>query len=650
MGDHSAVGTDDEQRRQVFVRALLDDVNALERMLETGMIESGVRRIGAEQEIFLVDRACQAAPVAPQLLESLGRVDFDSPDDRPVFTTELAKFNLEANLPPWELGGDVLSRVEAYLDKLLELARAKASELGADLFLTGILPTLRMSDLSLDNMTPAPRYRALNDVTVRMRSGDFEVRIKGIDEFYTVHDNVMLESCNTSFQIHFQVGGDEFAALYNLAQAITAPVLAAAVNSPILAEHRLWHETRVALFQSSIDSRRTTELARGQRPRVHFGERWVERSVLEIFREDVARFRVMLTTEPVEDPMAKVERGEVPELLALRHHNGTVYRWNRPCYGVKDGAAHLRIENRVLPAGPTVVDQMANAAFYFGLMSALSETHPDVTKVLSFDDARTNFVAAARHGLRAQLTWFHGRTHAATHLILDELLPAAREGLTAQGIRAEDVDRYLGVLEERVRSARTGSQWALDSLAAMGDRGTRHQRCRAVTAGALARQKEGRPVHEWTLAQLSDADDWRHSYRTVGQFMTSDLFTVRPDDLVDLAANLMDWEHIRHVPVEDGDGNLVGIVSHRTLVRLLARGAAGQRQDPIAVRDIMKPSPVTVSPETPTLEAIETMRRHGVSCLPVVQGTKLVGILTERDLIAVTADLLDAQLREFYEP
>ncbi|MGD2116192.1 MAG: CBS domain-containing protein [Acidobacteriota bacterium] len=643
MGDHTVGGVDGEQRRQAFVRALLDDVNALERMLETGMIESGVRRIGAEQEIFLVDRTCQAAPVAPELLEKLDALG------QTAFTTELAKFNLEANLPPWELGGDVLSRVEAYLNELLELASAQASELGADVFITGILPTLRMADLSLDNMTPVPRYRALNDATVRMRRGDFEIRIKGIDEFYTVHDNVMLESCNTSFQIHFQVGGDEFARLYNLAQAVTAPVLAAAVNSPILAEHRLWQETRVALFQRSIDSRRTTELARGQRPRVHFGERWVERSILEIFREDVARFRVVLATEPVEDPLAMVERGEVPELLALRHHNGTVYRWNRPCYGVSDGVAHLRIENRALPAGPTVVDQMANAAFYFGLMSALSEAVPDVTKVLSFDDAKTNFVAAARHGLHAHLTWFEGRTHAAGNLILDELLPVARRGLALQDIRTEDVDRYLGVLEERVRSGRTGSQWALDSLSAMDGRGTRHQRCRAVTAGALARQKEGRPVHEWSLAQLADADDWRHSYRTVGQFMTSDLFTVRPDDLVDLAANLMDWEHIRHVPVEDHDGNLVGILSHRTLVRLLARGAAGHRDGPIAVRDIMKPDPVTVSPETLTLDAIETMRRHAVSCLPVVEGTKLVGILTERDLIAVTADLLDQQLRELHD-
>jgi len=638
MGDPTAGSFDGEQRQRAFVRALLDDVTALELMLEKDMVESGVRRIGAEQEIFLIDRAGEAAPVAPQVLESL---------DRPAFTTELAKFNLEANLPPWKLGGDVLRRLEDHLTELLLLASEKAGEYGADAFITGILPTLRMSDLSLENMTPVPRYRALNDAIVRMRGGDFEVRIKGIDEFYAVHDNVMLESCNTSFQIHFQVDGDEFATLYNLAQAVTAPVLAAAVNSPILAEHRLWHETRVALFQHSIDSRGMTQLTRGQRPRVHFGERWVDKSILEIFREDIARYRVVLASEPDEDPIATVQRGEVPKLRALCHHNGTVYRWNRPCYGVKDGVAHLRIENRVLPAGPTVIDQVANAAFYFGLMSALSQRYPDVTKVMAFDDAKANFIAAARHGLRAQFTWFQGKSHTAGNLILDELLPVAHEGLVAQGVRSEDIERYLGVLGERVRSGQTGSQWALDSLGAMGIRGTRHQRCRAVTVGALARQKEGRPVHEWTLAQLADADDWRHSYRTVGQFMTSDLFTVQPDDLVDLAANLMDWEHIRHVPVEDGDGNLIGLVSHRALVRLLARGAAGQRQSPVAVRDIMRPDPVTVTPETLTLDAIETMRRHSVGCVPVVKGTKLVGILTERDLIDVAASLLDEQLREF---
>jgi CBS domain-containing protein len=224
-------------------------------------------------------------------------------------------------------------------------------------------------------------------------------------------------------------------------------------------------------------------------------------------------------------------------------------------------------------------------------------------------------------------------------------LPKAQNGLARHGIAAADIDRYLGVIEARVENGQTGAQWALDSLSAMKGKGTRLDRFRAVTTAGLDRQKTDEPVHTWALARLEEARDWRHSYKTVGQFMTRDLFTVQPDDLVDLAANLMDWERIRHVPVEDDDGRLVGLVSFRALIRLLAQGTGAR--EPIAVRTIMKESLVTVGPDTPTLTALETMRAHQVACLPVVEGDKLVGILTERDLINVAAKLLDEQLRNF---
>jgi CBS domain-containing protein/gamma-glutamyl:cysteine ligase YbdK (ATP-grasp superfamily) len=637
MGDKDAEEFADQEQQRAFTRALLDDVEALSRMIDGGMIETGIRRIGAEQEIFLVDEGCMPAPVSTEVLERL---------DHPLFTTELARFNLEANLPPHRFGEDCLSRLEEEIRSLLALARQAAQESHAELLLTGILPTLALSDLSLENMAPVPRYAALNAAMVKARGGDFQVQIKGIDEFFTTHDNVMLESCNTSFQIHFQVGPEEFAQLYNLAQAVTAPVLAAAVNSPFLAEHRLWHETRVALFQHSIDHRSSAQLLRGQRPRVQFGEKWIDDSVLEIFRDDIARFRVMLSADVDEKPLEMVARGEAPRLHALSHHNGTVYRWNRPCYGVNEGVAHLRIENRVLPAGPTVLDEIANAAFYYGLLAALSKEHDDITKVMDFDDAKANFVAAARHGLRAQFAWIGGESATAAELI-QELLPMAREGLRSHGIYDADVDRYLGVIEERVKSGRTGAQWALDSLAKMGNEGTRSERFRAVACASLERQRKGEPVHAWPLAQLDEAMDWRHSYKTVGQFMTRDLFTVQPDDLVDLAANLMDWERIRHVPVEDEEGRLVGLVSFRSLIRLLAQGGRDSERGQVVVRNIMKESPVTVGPDTPTLEAVEKMRAHQVACLPVVKGDKLVGILTERDLINVAAKLLDRELRDF---
>ena len=641
MGEHDLPDKSDEIRLRRFMKAILADVRALERMLDENRFETGVRRIGAEQEMFLIDEHCRPKNMALDVLARL---------NDPEFTTELALFNLETNLDPQVFGGDCLRRMETQLRENLLRVRTAAEAEGGGMVLSGILPTLKKSDLTLDSMTPNPRYRRLNDAMAALRGGEFHFLIKGIDELDTTHDNVMLESCNTSFQIHFQVAPDEFAKLYNLAQAIPPAVLAPAVNSPLLLGRRLWHETRVALFQQSVDARSKVHQNRGLRPRVSFGDHWIDESVMEIFREDVARFRVVLATDADEDPEGVLARGDVPQLSALRLHNGTVYRWNRACYGVADNVAHLRIENRVLPAGPTVLDEMANAAFFFGLMSALADEYGDIRKVMDFDDAKDNFHAAARMGLRAQFAWLGGKEYTAQDLILEHLLPLARQGLEHHKIEQRDVDRYLGVLEDRVRSGQTGSQWMLDSLQAMKGQGTADQRLRTLTHIARERQKVGDPVHTWKLATLEEAGGWRSSYLKVGQFMTTDLFTVQPGDVVDLAASLMDWRHIRHVPVENNDGKLVGLVSHRSLLRLVGQGMLTQDEERhVLVEDIMKRNVVTVGPDTPTLDAIEKMRAHRVGCLPVVENDQLVGIITERDLVNVAATLLEEHLREAAE-
>ena len=637
MGEKQVEKVTDEQL-QAFTAALLADVRALERMLEKGMIESGVRRVGAEQEMFLVNAGFRPAPLAVEALQAI---------DDPHFTTELARFNLEANLPVYTFEGRFLSRMETELRRLLEHALERLRSLDAKLVLTGILPSLRLDDLGIENMTPITRYYALNESMKALRGGDFKTRIKGIDELFARHDNVMLEACNTSFQLHFQVGPEEFAFLYNIAQLITAPVLAAAVNSPMLLGKRLWHETRVALFEQSVDVRSEVHQIRGGRRRVSFGDRWVDRSVMEIFKEDIARFRAVLSTDLDPDPMEVVERGEAPKLSALRLHNGTVYRWNRACYGVHEGKAHLRIENRVLPAGPTVLDEMANAAFFYGLMTAAANEYGDVRKHIDFGDVKANFLAAARLGLKAQFSWIGDRSVPADELILDELLPMAYAALVDHGIDSSDVDRYLGILHDRVESGQTGAQWMFDSASKMeGSRRTVDERMRALTAATIQRQATTRPVHTWDLARDDEVSDWRPSYETVGQFMTTDLFTLRPSDIVDLAANVMDWERIRHVPVEDDTGRLVGLISDRNLLRLLARGYGKGGQGPVLIKDVMKPDPVTVKPSTPTLEAIQVMRDKKVGSLPVVQDGKLVGIITERDLIDVAAQLLEQQLKE----
>ncbi len=631
MGEHK-VEEYDEASYQRFMKALLDDLRALAFMLEDGRVESGVRRVGAEQEMFLIDRAMRPAPLSAEVLDTV--------HDRRL-TTEIARFNLEANLTPRILGGKCFQQMESELRELIAMARAGAEDFGADVLLSGILPTLQPSDLTLENLTPSPRYDQLNREVIRSRGGPLSIYIKGLDELHLSHDNIMMESCNTSFQIHFQTNANDFVRDYNLAQAITAPVLAGAVNSPLLFGKRLWRETRVALFQHSTDARSRPQLARSQPARVSFGDKWLEHSVIALFHDQISRFRPIMISQPDEDPFQVLARGETPKLSALCMHNGTVWRWNRACYGIHDGKAHLRIENRALPSGPTIVDEIANTAFFAGLMLALPEEYGDVARRMSFDEAKGNFFRAARHGLDAQFNWIDGETHSASALILDHLLPLARAGLKKAEVAEQDVDKYLNIIEERARKRQTGATWILNSFDALA--GVPNElRLRRLATTMLEYQKKERPVHKWPAAKIVTDDDWENGYRTIGQFMTTDLFTVRPDDLIDLAASLMDWRHIRHVPVEDDQGRLVGLVTHRNLLRLLS---AGPRNENVTVRDAMVPNPVTVSPATPTLDAIEQMRERKIGCLPVVDADQLVGIVTSYDFLEASARLF----REYLE-
>ncbi len=635
MGEHNVEQHVDEKKSQAFMKALLEDLRALAFMLEDGWIESGVRRIGAEQEMFLIDRYLRPAPVSLEVLK-------EANDQR--LTTEIARFNLEANLTPSDLKNDCFSRMEQELVDLLALARNSAATHDADVLLSGILPTLLKSDLTLDNLTPSARYHELARGVIRLRGGPLSIHIKGLDELHLEHDNIMMESCNTSFQIHYQSSPKEFTNHYNVAQAITAPVLAVSVNSPYLFGQRLWQETRVALFQHSTDERSRPQLARNQPTRVSFGDGWLQNSVIELFHDQIIRFRPIMVAEPDENPFAVLARGETPLLSALRLHNGTVWRWNRACYGVTDGVPHLRIENRALPSGPTVVDEIANAAFFTGLMIAIPETYGDISKKMAFDDAKSNFFRAARHGLDAQFHWTDGRSHNAASLVLDHLLPIAREGLASVQVASEDVDKYLGIIQERAQSRQTGARWITKSLSAIGSSLSKDACQRRLTSEILANQKQGQPVHRWPLIENVTGDEWENGYRTIGQFMSTDLFTVNPEDLIDFAASVMDWRHIRHVPVEDGEGRLVGLVTHRGLLRMISNGNRSSKPEAVTVRDVMVVDPLTVSPSTSSLEAIEIMQRHRVGCLPVVERDQLVGIVTSYDFLEASARLFKQHL------
>jgi len=637
MGEQDVRRQSEDEEIRVFLKHLLNDVRAFEKMLADELFERDIRRIGAEQELFLVDPHWRPAPIATEVLEAV---------DDPHFTSELALFNLEFNLDPLVFGSTCLSAMEWQIGELLGKVREAARSCGGDIVLTGILPTLKKSDLGLENMTPNPRYFALNDAMTRLRGGAYEFYLKGVDELHLHHDSIMVEACNTSFQVHFQVAPHEFARLYNIAQAVAGPVMAAAVNSPLLFGKRLWKETRVGLFQQSIDTRRSTPHLREQTPRVSFGRHWVKDSVLEIFREDIARFRTLLSTEPDDDPFEEMKQGRVPSLKALRLHNSTVYRWNRVCYGISDGKPHLRIENRILPSGPTPRDEVANAAFWFGLVSGCMVRYGDITEHMSFDDAQANFFAAAEHGLGAQLNWVGDILAPADRLIVDELLPIAREGLAASKVDSGDIDLYLGTLEERVSSRHTGAQWQVVSLSSMDTNTPLAERLSAITAATAARQLHGQPVASWELAEIDEGSGWKQNYLTVEHCMDTDLVTVVETEPVDLVANLMVWNNIRHVMVEDADNRLVGMVSQRALIKLVGTYHPEQREGPLAVSEIMKRDPVTTTPETSTVEAIDIMRNNGWSCLPVIKDDHLVGVLTEGQLMAIAGKLLEEKLRE----
>jgi CBS domain-containing protein/gamma-glutamylcysteine synthetase len=637
MGDQDARQRSPADDLRIFLKHLLRDVQAMEHMLGNGLIESGIRRIGAEQELFLVDEFWRPAARSTEVLSEL---------DDPHFTPELARFNLEFNTDPLIFGGTCLRQMEEEINRLLTRAREAAERHGIRVALTGILPTIKKSDLELDNMTPIPRFFALNKTLTDMRGGEYRFYLKGIDELNINHDSIMVEACNTSFQVHFQVGPDEFARLYNAAQAVTAPVLAAAGNSALLFGKRLWWETRIGLFQQSIDTRRTSPHLREQIPRVTFGRHWVRSSAIEIFREDIARFRAVLAVEAEEDPFEAIEQGRAPQLRALRLHNGTVYRWNRVCYGVIDNQPHLRIESRVLPSGPTPRDEVANSAFWYGLVSGVLGEYDDITRHILFDNVRSNFFAAAQHGLNAQLSWIGNQLLPAGELILKHLLPLAREGLLDSNIDAEDTDLYLGVIRERVQSGRTGSQWQLTSLAAMEGKGPLSERLSAITAATVARQQTGQPVHTWEPARLEEGGGWKQNYISVEHCMDTDLVTVNQYEPVELVTHLMDWNNIRHVLVEDEHNRLVGIVTQRALLRLIGSYHPEQHEGPMPVSEVMRVNPVTVSPETSTLEAIELMRRHKTSCLPVIKNGHLVGVITEFQLMAIAGRLLEQKLRD----
>jgi hypothetical protein len=362
----------------------------------------------------------------------------------------------------------------------------------------GILPTLGEHHLTADAISANPRYELLNEQIFAARGEDLLLSIAGVERLATYADTIAPEAACTSVQLHQQIDPNRFADHWNAAQCVAGIQLAIGANSPFFFGKELWRETRIAVFEQATDTRSEELKAQGVRPRVWFGERWIT-SIWDLFEENVRYFPALLPVVDDEDPEDALDRGDVPKLSELRLHNGTIYRWNRPIYDVVRGRPHLRIENRVLPAGPTVADILANAAFYYGLVRVLVETERPVWSQMSFSAAEENFHAGARDGLDARVYWPGVGDAPVTELVLRRLLPLAHEGLERYGIDAHDRDRLLGIIERRCVTERNGAAWQAAMFHSCYDRMDRPDALREMTVRYREHMHSNVPVHEWPV-------------------------------------------------------------------------------------------------------------------------------------------------------
>ncbi len=475
---------EDRTRYRAKVRACLD---VFERMLVESRFDAEAPATGLEIELNLVDEDEEPAMRNMDVLERLGDPDFQ---------TELGQFNLEINVAPQRLPEHGIAAFVDGVRNSLNAAEAAAVEVGAHLVMIGVLPTLTERHLQRDVLSENPRYQLLSDEILTARGEDIVLDIAGPERLLVTADSIAPEAACTSTQLHVQVSPEEFPAYWNASQAISGLQLALGANSPYLIGRELWRETRIALFEQATDTRGEELKAQGVRPRVWFGERWIT-SIFDLFEENVRYFPALLPVISDEDPVGVLEAGGTPRLDELRLHNGTIYRWNRPVYAVVDGVPHVRVENRVLPAGPTVSDTVANAAFYFGLVRALAEQDRPVWSQTSFTAAEENFHACAQAGVDAQVYWPGVGQVRATELVLRRLLPLAAAGLEAWGVPGEEAGTLLDILERRCVTGRNGASWFVDQVHRRSGEADRHEVLRRVLGDYRVRMHTNAPVHEW---------------------------------------------------------------------------------------------------------------------------------------------------------
>jgi CBS domain-containing protein len=602
-----------------YIHQLIKDLEALDKMIEQDLIEKAPIRIGAEQEFCLVDNDFMPTNNSLEVLAAIN-------DDH--FTTEIGQYNLEINSDPLLLETDCFSKLHQQLDYLLKKAKIAAAKYNSKICLTGILPTLRIPHISENYMTKLNRYAALNEAIKESRGQDFYIYIKGVDELNFLSKSVMLEACNTSFQTHLQVNPDEFIGRYNWAQAISGPVLSVCVNSPLLFGKELWAETRVALFNQSVDTRANSFVLNENQSRVSFGSHWETGSISSIFKDNISKFRSLITSDFEDDSVSILNRGEIPKLKALNLHNGTVYRWNRVCYGVGNGKPHLRIECRYLPSGPTLSDEIANMVFWVGVVIGQTEEYENIQTKMDFKDVRSNFYKACKSGMQTIFTW-NGKDISAKQLALEELIPMAYRGLHKIGITPRDAEHYLSIIENRVKSW-NGAEWMIKSYRNLQKTKQPFEALQVMTSYMYENQEKDHPVASWSLLEEGMSSHFNIK-RIVKHNMKTKIYSVDDKDSLELVFHMMKWNNIHHMPVINIKKEIIGILSWKDIENSHHNELLVNQ----TVKDVMQKTLITIEPDKPIEEAKRLMEHHNIHCLPVIYENELVGILTCNDILDV---------------
>ena len=600
-----------------YIAQLVRDIEAVDQMLKAGQFEKAPIHIGAEQEFCLVDGSWNPSKMAEEVLQEL-----NDPDH---FTNELTRYNLEINLAPHELKDSCFSELHENLDELLLKVKNAAEKYGNKVILTGILPTIDTPFLGLDYMTPLKRYHVLNDAIKSIRKEDIELHIKGVDEVNLHHDTILYEGCNTSFQAHLQIDPDDFANTYNWAQAIAGPILSVCTNSPLLLGKELWEETRIALFTQSVDTRASTFILNEKENRVGFGSGWICGSVADFFKDAIIQFRSLITTEFASDSLSELKAGRIPKLKALQLHNGTIYKWNRVCYGVSGNKPHIRIENRYMPSGPTTADEIANMMLWVGVMHGRPKQFDEIHSVMDFSDAKSNFFNAARYGMAAQFYW-DGELISSQDLMLDHFLPMAFRGLYSMGVSPRDAEQYLSIIEKRVRG-NNGSRWMIEAYRKLKREHSIPDALKILVATMYARKEKKYTVDAWQLPRGNEYEIPSEN-RAVRDFMTTKIFTAQENDSAQLVLKMMEWKRIHHAPILDSNLDLTGVLTWTDVSHYLDEPDALKK----SINSLMKTDLITVTADTPIDEAKSLMEKNNINCLPVVNGKKLIGIVTSNDL------------------